>query len=792
MANYQVLISSMEAVIKENGQEEITGVILQNTLRAIIQTLGAECQFGGVVTPDTNPGTLDYNVAYIGGPGTYPNLGGVTVNAGYIGVFSNKSGSWAMTPFELTIADNAVTTAKIANDAVETAKIKDKNVTMAKLADAVVNTIMEGNVFGGILNPGTLPTGQLRSTFYLVTQSGAYGSISVNESEGFCLLTYDKTGASWSKSVIGVPFDIAETLEHKADIDGFYMTLGAGVAANLMGRGSVPAEYTFRTAGGSADIGSGTATITRIKGNTIDWNQQIQKSSLPDETIADVAFTNNDDGSVTVNGMAASVNAVASIAFPFIAGRKYYIPNRWTGSNVHIFATNNVDAESGQSGIFTATNETMVLIYVGDGTTADNVTIWPMIIDLSIMGIADNINTEADFKQLFPLDYYAYNAGSLLSLTATGINTVGFNQWDEVWEIGYLDPATGLNYATTTNIRSKNYIPVFPSTQYYFRTDGTYTMVICFYDANKRFISSLNETPSNRVKETPSNTAYIRFALLRAYGTVYKNDICINLSWSGYRNGEYEPYWESELPLPLNSFQVKDGEGNIITINGLKSAGSVFDEIVGNKYIQRVRSVDMGTLQWALLANSTNCFTISVPVGKTQIYGTIPNAICALYKTAPTLYDSQVQYGEDKVLRGYSNASGFVVKDTTYTSAAAFKSAMSGIMLYYELATPIEYELVEPIGMNYRVDDFGTEMELPQNGDEPVTAPIRYDVQYPMNAVDTLRRLPENYISKESMQAYISELDSKLGAALNATMITTMTFDAETQKYGFSITITPN
>ena len=149
----------------------------------------------------------------------------------------------------------------------------------------------------------------------------------------------------------------------------------------------------------------------------------------------------------------------------------------------------------------------------------------------------------------------------------------------------------------------------------------------------------------------------------------------------------------------------------------------------------------------------------------------------------------------DKSIRS-ALTGNIILKDTSVLTEGMtvqqVKDALSGLIIYYELATPIEYELVEPIGMNYRVDDFGTEMELPQNGDEPVTAPIRYDVQYPMNAVDTLRRLPENYISKESMQAYISELDSKLGAALNATMVTTMTFDAETQKYGFSITITPN
>ena len=48
-----------------------------------------------------------------------------------------------------------------------------------------------------------------------------------------------------------------------------------------------------------------------------------------------------------------------------------------------------------------------------------------------------------------------------------------------------------------------------------------------------------------------------------------------------------EPYKTSTVSLGLNSFQVTDGT-NTITVNGLKSAGSVYDEIKDGKYIKRV------------------------------------------------------------------------------------------------------------------------------------------------------------------------------------------------------------
>ena len=51
-----------------------------------------------------------------------------------------------------------------------------------------------------------------------------------------------------------------------------------------------------------------------------------------------------------------------------------------------------------------------------------------------------------------------------------------------------------------------------------------------------------------------------------SYGTTYKNDICINLSWSGIRNGEYEEYKEHTYPLSpiiLRGVTKIDANGNI-------------------------------------------------------------------------------------------------------------------------------------------------------------------------------------------------------------------------------------
>lgn len=101
MANYNTLKTAIQEVIKTNGNEEITGQILQDSLLAMINSLGSQFQFTGVATPSTNPGTPDHNVAYIAGPGTYSNFNNTVVPDRCIGIFC-YNGSWTTNTIQTT------------------------------------------------------------------------------------------------------------------------------------------------------------------------------------------------------------------------------------------------------------------------------------------------------------------------------------------------------------------------------------------------------------------------------------------------------------------------------------------------------------------------------------------------------------------------------------------------------------------------------------------------------------------------------------------------------------------
>jgi hypothetical protein len=94
MGNYEQLKQSVSDVIKTNGNQEITGSILQNVLLTIISSVGANSTFAGVATPTTNPGTPDGPVFYLASEsGTYSNFGSVELQDGLSVLMWN--GSWS-------------------------------------------------------------------------------------------------------------------------------------------------------------------------------------------------------------------------------------------------------------------------------------------------------------------------------------------------------------------------------------------------------------------------------------------------------------------------------------------------------------------------------------------------------------------------------------------------------------------------------------------------------------------------------------------------------------------------
>ena len=106
MGNYEELKAAVSSVIKTNGNQEITGQVLQNTLTTLISQIGANATFAGIATPDTTPGMPDQNIFYIATEnGIYSNFGGVSIKD-EVAIFSNKNGSWQKKATDIATGNN--------------------------------------------------------------------------------------------------------------------------------------------------------------------------------------------------------------------------------------------------------------------------------------------------------------------------------------------------------------------------------------------------------------------------------------------------------------------------------------------------------------------------------------------------------------------------------------------------------------------------------------------------------------------------------------------------------------
>lgn len=96
MANWATLKAAIARVIKTNGNQEITGAILQSILFNVISSIGEKAAFAGIAELSTNPGSEDGPVFYFAvEAGTYPNFSGITVGDNeFCALIQAENGEW--------------------------------------------------------------------------------------------------------------------------------------------------------------------------------------------------------------------------------------------------------------------------------------------------------------------------------------------------------------------------------------------------------------------------------------------------------------------------------------------------------------------------------------------------------------------------------------------------------------------------------------------------------------------------------------------------------------------------
>ena len=208
----------------------------------------------------------------------------------------------------------------------------------------------------------------------------------------------------------------------------------------------------------------------------------------------------------------------------------------------------------------------------------------------------------------------------------------------------------------------------------------------------------------------------------------FKSAECtLNLSVSPQDSGYINIGWKAQFP------------------QGLRSAGSVYDEINETKAIKRVESVDLGTLNYTRVESSTSgvYFFVtdinSIPIK--AVNSQVGNLVCVPF-TTDTAYNIYLGRANDKSI-GAWDGSGVRIRDDSYTDATSFKNAMQGVILNYELATPVETDIT--FDYSYDIVNGGTESV---NSSVPIIADILYPSGLKTDQTFISRQTTEDGVAK--------------------------------------------
>lgn len=352
------------------------------------------------------------------------------------------------------------------------------------------------------------------------------------------------------------------------------------------------------------------------------------------------------------------------------------------------------------------------------GATAGTYGFTLQLFDLTAMfGSGNEPASVEEFEKMFPTDYYPYNTGEVVSAGTESIIEQGANLYygTDMLKVG------SDTYEYIANSYRCKAIKLKPNTTYTlsFTSDKT-SEIILLMNVN----TVVNSQPYLDFRKTSDNRSYrtgdngcLYVGVYAGNGSVASADVVKRLSECEIMISEgdtptaYAPFHRNEYPIP-EAIKALPGYG--------WSAGTArnYVDYENKKYVQCVSSVDLGALNWTYGNlpfgwGDNQWFSASIQSIKVILTNTqLANVICKKYTTrCAYVTDGNDFFRVDKSIGQHQGAARVTVLDTAYTDATTFKQAMSGVMLYYELAAPIVTDISSLIP-----DDFLRNVEVEAGG----------------------------------------------------------------------------
>ena len=463
-------------------------------------------------------------------------------------------------------------------------------------------------------------------------------------------------------------------------------------------------------------------SVKSVGGRSIVFNQNFQPRR---EANNGATVTADSDGTITINGTTTASyinfrdvtpeeNKIGKYAFKLLIlnnpdniNMKYGFLNRGQSTPVITSGSSAVICNQTQSEILLGKSTGISGFAVG--TVFNDVKIKIQIFDLTAMfGSGNEPSSVEEFEKIFPADYYPYNAGEIISAGTEEIVEQGKNLFDksgkensDAYTIpmyyngrykGLKIPCENGDYTVSTKHKS-GYVSGMSKSVYVFdseiRTDNNITGLIIEHLTGYGY--NVDKTGIISVKH-----GYIILSVFsgESTGTDRKSffDLCdIQIEKSPTATA-YAPYHSNVYQIP-EAIKALPGYG--------WSAGTArnYVDYENKRYVQCVQSVDLGTLEWLLDGNNW-WYNTKIPKGLSD-----SNAICN-----KRTYVLKGDTGNETQWC-HSGGGYFEVYVTDVTTSADVSKKLSGVILYYELATPIVTDISSLIP-----DDFLRNIEVEAGG----------------------------------------------------------------------------
>ena len=444
-------------------------------------------------------------------------------------------------------------------------------------------------------------------------------------------------------------------------------------------------------------------SVKSVGGRSIIFNQSFQPRK---EANNGATATADSDGTITINGTTTASyinfrdvtpeeNKIGKYAFKLLIlnnpdniNMKYGFLNRGQSTPVITSGSSAVICNQTQSEILLGKSTGISGFAVG--TVFNDVKIKIQIFDLTAMfGSGNEPTTAEEFEKIFPADYYPYNAGEIISAGTEEVVEQGANLYygTDMLKVGSDD------YEYIANSYRCKSIKLKPNTTYTlsFNSDKTSEIILLmnvttvvnagqYFDFRKA---------SHTQTYTTGDDGCLYVGVYAGNGNVASADVVKRLSECKIMISEGDTP-TAYAPYHSNVYQIPEAIRNLPGYGWSAGTARNYVDYENKKYYQCVQSVDLGTMEWFAGESGKVNFQTSQVTGQklTKNYTILPNIICSKYSVKV----QNAMWGHTSVtgITTNANVDGYVyVNDTSYTDATAFKQAMQGVILYYELASPI-------------------------------------------------------------------------------------------------------